>query len=92
MILCVCVVINNFSDPHNQCFLRGHKQLISCMDMSETGTLVASGEQGTESDVIVWDYETKELKYRFEEHLNGIDAVRFSKDEVSVADGQYAIT
>lgn len=80
-IFCVAV-LNNFSDPHQQCFLRGHSDYITSMHISSSGRLIASGQQGTNSDVIIWDYESKSIKYRLEEHQFGIDAVKFSRDEV----------
>jgi WD40 repeat protein len=75
-------VLNSFSDPHQQCFLRGHTDYISSVHISPSGRWIASGQQGAESDVIVWSYETKDIKYRLEEHQFGIDAVMFSRDDV----------
>ncbi|XXQ35592.1 WD domain, G-beta repeat [Plasmodiophora brassicae] len=76
-----CIVINDLNDPHRQAFLRGHTQTVTCVDVSGSGRLIASGQLGAESDVIVWDFDTKSIRYRFEEHQSGIAAVCFSWDE-----------
>ena len=60
-----CIVMCNFDDPHQQTFLRGHDQNVTCMSISKTGRYLASGQYGENADVIVWDLQTKELLYRF---------------------------
>ena len=64
-----------------QYFLHGHKRDISAIDMSPKGRMIATGELGRESDVIVWNYKTKEKLYTLSEHDNGITALSFSRDE-----------
>ena len=46
------------------------------------GRMIASGQLGENADIIVWDFETKRLLYRFSEHDHGIQALSFSRDEV----------
>eukprot|EP00164_Ancoracysta_twista_P003295 GFYU01004401.1.p1 GENE.GFYU01004401.1~~GFYU01004401.1.p1 ORF type:complete len:617 (-),score=197.08 GFYU01004401.1:136-1986(-) len=75
------VVIADISDPHNQTFLRGHDDNISCLSMSKTGRLLASGQVGENSDVVVWDFETRKPLYRLSEHDHKIQDVAFSSDE-----------
>ncbi|EQC29262.1 hypothetical protein SDRG_12930 [Saprolegnia diclina VS20] len=76
-----CIVIASLSDPHNQVFLRGHDGNISALAMSPTGGLLASGQYGSNSDVLVWDYAARRLLHRFSEHDFGINGVAFSHDE-----------
>lgn len=76
-----CVVICDFTDPHNQVFLRGHDGNISCLAMSASGRYLASGQYGENADVVVWDYENKKLLYRLCEHDFGIQDIAFSDDE-----------
>ena len=76
-----CVVIADFNDPHQQEFLRGHDDDISTLSVSPSGNLIASGQQGTNSDVIIWDYASRQIKFRFSEHDHGVNTVAFSHDE-----------
>ena len=64
-----------------QSFLHGHKNEITAIDMSPKGRMIATGESGRESDVIVWNYKTREKLFAFSEHDNGINSVAFSRDE-----------
>jgi len=80
-----CIVMCNFDDPHQQTFLRGHDQNVTCMSISKTGRYLASGQYGENADVIVWDLQTKELLYRFGHHDVGIACVAFSDDELLLA-------
>ena len=62
------VVIQSFLDPHDQHFLSGHDGPITCMCMSKSGRYFASGQNGENSDVLVWDFESKKMLYRLSEH------------------------
>jgi len=73
------VVISDMNDPHNQTFLRGHDDKITCLTTSPR--FIASGQIGTNSDVIVWNQESKEIVYRLREHDHGVSCVAFSHDE-----------
>ncbi|OQS03482.1 cleavage induced hypothetical protein [Thraustotheca clavata] len=73
-----CILIASLSDPHNQVFLRGHDGNISALAMSPSGALLASGQHGSNSDVIVWDYNSRKLLYRFSEHDYGINGEQFN--------------
>ena len=84
-----CIVISQLRDSHNQAFLRGHDDLITCLDVSSTGALIASGQTGDNADVVVWEYlpadgdappSGREL-YRLQEHDGGILFVHFTSDE-----------
>ena len=58
--------------------------------MHMQGRYLASGQYGENADVLVWDFETKKLLYRFAEHDFGIKCLAFSDDELllsSVGDG-----
>lgn len=67
--------------PGQQAFLRGHDSDASCMAVSASGRLMATGQCGVNADVCVWDLTTGELKFRLSEHDEGIAAVAFSPDE-----------
>jgi WD40 repeat protein len=64
------VAISNLDDSPEQSFLRGHDDLVTCLAVSSTGRLVASGQQGYNADVYVWDFESRSMMYRFSEHDN----------------------
>ncbi|CAK4090594.1 unnamed protein product [Aphanomyces euteiches] len=91
-----CIVIASLADPHNQVFLRGHDANITCLTLSPSGRFLASGQAGSNADVLVWDYASRQMLFRLSEHDFGINgsvvltllslmrfdvAVAFSHDE-----------
>ncbi len=76
------VVVQSFLDPHDQHFLSGHDGPITCMCMSRSGRYFASGQDGENSDVLVWDFEEKRMLYRLSEHDTGVQCIEFSDDEL----------
>lgn len=86
-----CLVIGNLKDPHDQAFLRGHDDRISCLAVSPSFSLLASGQVGHNADVVVWDFKSRKELFRFSEHVHGIASIDFSDDErflVTVGDAQ----
>ena len=92
------LVVSRVDDPHQQEFLRGHNEAITCLAISPTGNLIASGQTSTtrvpnsEATVIVWDYATRQPVYRLMELHDGIQFSRnrvqqlaFSPDEAFLA-------
>lgn len=78
------IVVSTFPDEsgdQRQQFLRGHATDLSTFTISEKGKFLASAEKGTDSDIVVWDYDTRECVFRFEEHDGGVVALAFSHDE-----------
>ena len=86
-----CIVVSQLKNTHNQTFLRGHDDLITCLDVSSSGALIASGQTGDNADVVVWEYlpgaadesqppSGREL-YRLQEHDGGILFCHFTQDE-----------
>lgn len=75
------LVSSSLDDLRRQVFYQGHSDEITCVAMSASGYLMATGQAGVDSDVIVWDFKKKRLTYRFEEHDYGIQSVAFSHDE-----------
>ena len=51
-----CLVVCDFNDPHNQVFLRGHDDNLSCVCVSRSGRIAATGQKGLNADVVVWSY------------------------------------
>ncbi len=76
-----CIVICSLSDPHQQSFLKGHDDQITCLSVSSTGRLLASGQKGDNSDVILWDFVQKKPIFRLSEHDYSVVFVAFSDDE-----------
>lgn len=76
-----CVVITDVTDPHKQAFLRGHDDVVSCMAMSVSGRYLVTANNGEKPDVVVWDWETRQLVYRMQEHDHGIVHVSMTDDE-----------
>lgn len=79
------VVVGDITNPHDQVFLRGHDEPVSCIKISKSGSLIASSQVGANSDVCVWDFGSKQLVYRLNEHENGVDSIDFSQDEKLLA-------
>eukprot|EP00325_Prymnesiales_sp_UTEX-LB-985_P010048 CAMPEP_0174709378 /NCGR_PEP_ID=MMETSP1094-20130205/11355_1 /TAXON_ID=156173 /ORGANISM="Chrysochromulina brevifilum, Strain UTEX LB 985" /LENGTH=653 /DNA_ID=CAMNT_0015908051 /DNA_START=37 /DNA_END=1998 /DNA_ORIENTATION=- len=75
------VIIASLDDPHEQTFLRGHDDSITCLTLSKSGKYIVSGQRGDNSDVIVWDVESRREMYRFQEHDLGVLLVQMSDDE-----------
>ena len=79
------VVIANIKDPHQQEFLKGHNEEITCLAISPMGNMIASGQvsstrvPNSEATVIVWDYRTRLPVYRLMELHDGI---AFSRNRV----------
>jgi len=79
------LVISDVNDPHQQEFLRGHNEAISCLALSPSGAMIASGQTSTtrvpnsEAMVIVWDYASRQPLYRLMELHDGI---AFSRNRV----------
>jgi len=67
------ILIGSTTDPHQQEFLRGHDEEITCLALSPSGNLIASGQASktrspsSEAYVIVWDFGTRQMIYRFSE-------------------------
>ena len=76
-----CLVIGDLTDPNGQSFLRGHDDTVTCVAVSKTGTMIASGQMGYNADIIVWNFGTSSLKYRFSEHDYEISCLDFSDDD-----------
>jgi WD40 repeat protein len=62
------IIVGDINDPHNQHFLRGHDDQITCLTLSNSGSLIASGQRGDNSDIILWDYQSKKAVFRLSEH------------------------
>eukprot|EP00965_Chrysotila_dentata_P208066 6184490-Pleurochrysis_carterae.AAC.1 len=70
------VIIGSVSDPHQQEFLHGHTEEITCISVSPSGNLIASGQTcctrvpNSEAMVIVWDFKTRRCIYVLNELHN----------------------
>lgn len=76
------IIIGDINDPHNQHFLRGHDDQITCLSLSNNGKTIASGQKGDNSDIILWDYETKKAVFRLSEHDHEVSNLHFSHDDL----------
>ena len=75
------IVVGDLNDPHNQSFLRGHDDQITCLAVSNNGKLLASGQRGDNSDILVWDYEQRKATFRLSEHDYEVTCLDFSDDD-----------
>lgn len=75
------LVIGDLIDQHVQSFLTKHDDNIISLALSSSGSRIASGQKGESADIYVWDYDTLEALYRFEEHDFAVQDLSFSEDE-----------
>jgi len=75
------VVIASLRDAHDQSFLVGHDDHVTCLALSKSGRTIISGQQGDNADVIIWDFESRRIIYRLQEHDIGVKLVTLSDDE-----------
>ena len=79
------VIIGKADDAHQQEFLRGHTEEITCLAVSPSGNLIASGQvsstrvPNSEAQVMVWDYSSRQLVYSLSQLHDG---VAFSRNRV----------
>jgi WD40 repeat protein len=84
-----CVCVCNIGDSHDQKFLRGHDMEISCMAITGSGSLLASGQVGTtnatgySAPVVVWDLnaDTPRDVFVLQGLTVGVRLLEFSPDE-----------
>lgn len=80
------VTILNFQTD-KQDFLCGHTHMVSCLNISNTGRKVVSGQvnhMGYRAYVIVWNWETRQEVLRHELHKVHVESVAFTADETHV--------
>ena len=68
----------DLQDPHNQHFLTAHDDQITCLAVSNSGSMLASGQRGENSDIVVWDFANKRAIYRLSEHDYEVCMLSFS--------------
>jgi WD40 repeat protein len=65
------IVKRDVINSHDQQFLQGHSDRVTCMSLSPSGRYLASGQVtylGFQADIIVWDLETLEIVHRLRLH------------------------
>jgi len=75
------IVIAEMNDPNKQYFLRGHDNEVRTISLSKNGKLLASGQKGENSDILVWDYHSRRILYTLSEHDYAVTFLRFSNDD-----------
>jgi len=79
------LIVGDLTDPHKQDFLRAHNDYVTCVAVSKSGQLLASGQRGNDPNAYVWDFERKSVLYTLEEHDGHVQALAFSHDEKILA-------
>lgn len=75
------IVIAEMNDANAQEFLRGHDDEVTCIALSNSGGLLASGQKGKNSDVFIWNFEARKVLFRLSEHDYLIQNLQFSQDD-----------
>jgi WD40 repeat protein len=81
MIAGASIIIGDLTDPHNQYFLRGHDDQITALALAHNGTMIATGQRGDNSDILLWDYDSKKAIFRLSEHDYEVGCLEFSHDD-----------
>ncbi|XP_029872159.1 cilia- and flagella-associated protein 52 [Aquila chrysaetos chrysaetos] len=80
-----CTVVIQELDSKKQTFLHGHTNNVSCIVVSRNGMYVASGQvtfMGFKADIILWDFQRKELLARLSLHKGRIEGLAFSPNSL----------
>eukprot|EP01137_Pigoraptor_chileana_P008790 Opistho-2@56123 len=78
------VVVREIANNHKQDFLQGHTNTVSCVAVSKSGRFIASGQithMGFQAEIIVWDFATRKLVYKFAIHKVKVQALAFSPND-----------
>mmetsp|Transcript_22022 Transcript_22022/g.36892 ORF Transcript_22022/g.36892 Transcript_22022/m.36892 type:complete len:701 (+) Transcript_22022:67-2169(+) len=84
------VVVENLNEPNSQIFLRGHDMPVCALDISSSGSLIASGQVGTKSfkgnaaPIFLWDSKTYRRLAVLRGLAGSVSMVSFSPDEMFV--------
>jgi len=71
------LIVSEFSDQHNQRLLRQHSSSITCLAVSDCGSMMASGQVGM---VNLWDFQNLRLIHSFSGIQHKPHRVLFSPD------------
>uniref|UniRef100_A0A8C4VB53 Cilia- and flagella-associated protein 52 n=1 Tax=Falco tinnunculus TaxID=100819 RepID=A0A8C4VB53_FALTI len=80
-----CTVVIQDLGSKKQTFLHGHTNNVSCIVVSRNGVYVASGQvtyMGFKADIILWDFQRKELLARLPLHKGRIEGLAFSPNSL----------
>ncbi|NXP53259.1 CFA52 protein, partial [Heliornis fulica] len=80
-----CAVVIQELGSKKQTFLHGHTDKVSCVVVSRNGVYVASGQvtsMGFKAEIILWDFQGKELLARLPLHKGGIEGLAFSPNSL----------
>uniref|UniRef100_S4RY15 Cilia- and flagella-associated protein 52 n=1 Tax=Petromyzon marinus TaxID=7757 RepID=S4RY15_PETMA len=83
-----CTVVIRSLKGARQSFLHGHTNNVSCLAVSNSGHYVASGQvtyMGFKADVILWNFEKRELHARLTLHKVKVEALAFSPNDLYLA-------
>lgn len=75
------ILVADLTNPNSQEFFRKHDDQITCLRLSPSGNLLASGQLGENSNVYVWDFNSKKVILTLEEHDHMVQCLDFSHDE-----------
>ena len=75
------IVIADLIDPHIQHILRKHDDYITVLELSKSGELIASGQRGNNSNIIIWSFQTHEILFIFEEFDVSVQGLSFTYDD-----------
>ena len=75
------IILTNLLKSNENRLITIHDDFVTALALSNDGTIVASGQKGLNSNVIIWDLSTESIIYTFEEHDNSIQNLLFTHDD-----------
>ncbi|XP_063961233.1 WD repeat-containing protein 90-like isoform X2 [Lytechinus pictus] len=81
---CHAVIVSMGVSDGLQRFFIGHTDEVSCLALSSSGTLLASGQTGQQAVVRVWHYQSGEGLAMFKAHTHSIFTLSFSGNGTSL--------
>mmetsp|Transcript_3663 Transcript_3663/g.11489 ORF Transcript_3663/g.11489 Transcript_3663/m.11489 type:complete len:610 (-) Transcript_3663:168-1997(-) len=76
------VIVEEIGEKRGQKFLQGHTGNVTCIAISKSGKLVASGEVSAfDATIILWDFATKTEIKRLTLHKNAIQCIAWSPSD-----------
>jgi len=83
-----CTIVLRNLLQKTQAFLQGHDNQVSCITVSRSGRLLASGQRtfmGFPADIIIWDFAERKEIHRLCLHKVAVTSLSFSCDEQYLA-------
>lgn len=80
-ILGEAILVTDLEGKNLQRIIRGHDDFSTCLAVANHANLIATGQVGNNSDVLVWDFAQGKILFRLSEHDYEVSCVEFSHND-----------